>query len=53
MPHTPQKLAGTRKEPPESVPIEKSAAPAATDDADSLEDPPGIRSGTFAFTGVP
>ena len=53
MPQTPQKLAGTRSEPPESVPIEKSARPQATDEAEPLDDPPGIRFGAFAFRGVP
>ncbi|WP_367781966.1 hypothetical protein [Mesorhizobium marinum] len=53
MPHRPQRLAGTRMDPPESVHSEKSAKPEATDAAEPLEEPPGTRSGAFAFSGVP
>ena len=52
-PQIPHRLAGTLTEPPESVPIEKSASPLATEDADPLDDPPGTRSGALALRGVP
>src|SRR6476660_7177645 len=44
-PQIPQLLAGTRTEPPVSVPIAKSTHPQATADADPRDDPPGTRSG--------
>jgi hypothetical protein len=53
MPYNPQKLAGTRTDPPLSVPSAKSHSPAATADADPLDDPPGTRSGAAGFSGVP
>jgi hypothetical protein len=40
-PTTPQHAAGTRTEPPVSVPIAATAAPLATAAADPLDDPPG------------
>ena len=49
----PQKLAGTRAEPPESVASAKSHRRAATAAADPLDDPPGTRPGAFTLTGVP
>jgi hypothetical protein len=52
-PQSPQLLAGTRTEPPVSVPIAKSTSPHATADADPLDDPPGTRSGDAGFSGVP
>src|SRR5262245_6734446 len=52
-PHTPQLLAGTRTDPPVSVPSAKSAKPQATADTDPLDDPPGTRSGARGFSGVP
>lgn len=52
-PHRPHRLAGTRIEPPESVPSEKSASPLETDDAEPLEEPPGMRSGALPLRGVP
>ncbi len=52
-PKIPQHAAGMRIEPPVSVPIAKSARPAATAAADPLEDPPGIRVGYLGFGGVP
>ncbi len=33
--------------------MEKSTKPQATAEADPLDDPPGIRSGTVGFIGVP
>ena len=53
MPYTPQKLAGTRTEPPVSLPSAKSQAPAAVAAADPLDEPPGRRPGARGFTGVP
>ncbi|MNP67606.1 hypothetical protein D3C76_1634580 [compost metagenome] len=44
-PNTPQQAAGTRTEPPVSVPREKSQRPAATAAAEPLEEPPGTRPG--------
>src|SRR6516164_3006278 len=52
-PQIPQLLAGTRVEPPVSVPNAKSTKPHATAEADPLDDPPGTRSGAYAFRGVP
>src|SRR5256885_17089648 len=52
-PQIPQLLAGTRTEPPVSVPIAKSTMPQATADAEPLEEPPGTRSGTTGLSGVP
>ena len=40
-PATPQQAAGTRIDPPVSVPIAKSASPAATTAAEPLDEPPG------------
>ena len=48
-PEEPQKLAGTRTEPPVSVPSAKSTSPAATATADPLEEPPGSRSGQIGL----
>ena len=53
MPNRPQKLAGTRTEPPVSVPSAKSHTPPATTEAEPEDDPPGTRSGAAGFTGVP
>ena len=47
----PQKLAGTRTEPPVSEPTAKSTSPPATAAAEPLEEPPGTRSGARVFTG--
>src|ERR1700736_3552923 len=52
-PYRPQKLAGTRIDPPVSVPSAKSQSFAATADAEPLEDPPGTRVGAFGLIGVP
>src|SRR4029450_7155068 len=52
-PHIPQLLAGTRVEPPGSVPNAKCTSPHATAEADPLDVPPGTRSGACAFRGVP
>jgi hypothetical protein len=49
----PQLLAGTRTDPPVSVPKAKSASPQATAEAEPLEEPPGTRSGAAGFSGVP
>ena len=53
MPNSPQKLEGTRTEPPVSVPSAKSHTPAATTDAEPEDDPPGTRSGAAGLSGVP
>src|SRR5579871_1266602 len=52
-PYSPQKLAGTRTDPPVSVPSAKSQRPAATTEAEPLDDPPGTRVGAFGLIGVP
>ena len=49
----PQNEAGTRTEPPVSLPMAKSQAPAAVAAAEPLEEPPGIRPGARRFAGVP
>ena len=51
-PQMPQLLAGTRTEPPVSVPIAKSTRPQATADADPFDEPPVTRSGAAGFSGV-
>ncbi len=53
IPNRPQKLAGTRTDPPVSVPSAKSQTPPATADADPEEEPPGTRSGAAGLSGVP
>ncbi len=53
MPYSPQKLAGTRTEPPVSVPSAVSQSPAATAAAEPEDEPPGTRPGALTFTGVP
>ncbi len=53
MPRMPQRLAGTRTEPPVSEPSAKSTALPATAEAEPLEEPPGMRPGALEFTGVP
>src|SRR5260370_7298261 len=52
MPHQP---AGSRTEPPVSVPIAIGARPAATATADPLEEPPGVwcTARSHGFRGVP
>ena len=52
-PAIPQQAAGTRTDPPVSVPKAISARPAATADAEPLDEPPGTRSGAIGLTGVP
>src|SRR5437870_2254929 len=52
-PQMPQLLAGTRTEPPVSVPIAKSTSPQTTAEADPLDEPPGTRSGAAGLSGVP
>jgi hypothetical protein len=52
-PQMPQLLAGTRTEPPVSVPKAKSASPQATAEAEPLDEPPGTRSGAAGLSGVP
>src|ERR1700733_8806829 len=52
-PATPQQAAGTRTEPPVSVPNATSASPVATATADPLDAPPGSRLGSRGLTGVP
>ena len=53
MPNRPQKLAGTRTDPPVSVPSAVSHSPDATADAEPELDPPGTRSGAAGLSGVP
>ena len=53
IPRMPQKLAGRRTEPPVSLPTAKSTTPAATADAEPLDEPPVTRPGAFTFTGAP
>ena len=50
MPHRP---AGTRTDPPPSMPRAKAASPAATAAADPDDDPPAKRPVSCGFTGVP
>ena len=52
-PQMPQLLAGTRTEPPVSVPIAKSTSPQATAEAEPFDEPPGTRSGAAGLSGVP
>ncbi|MNE58613.1 hypothetical protein D3C80_1536540 [compost metagenome] len=52
-PNTPQQQAGTRTEPPVSVPKLKSARPAATAAAEPLDEPPGMRPGKRGLAAVP
>ena len=52
-PQMPQLLAGTRTEPPVSVPSAKSTRPQATADAEPFDEPPGTRSGAAGLSGVP
>src|SRR5216684_6261624 len=49
----PQKLAGTRTEPPVSVPSAVSQIPAATAAAEPADEPPGTWPGARGLTGVP
>ncbi len=49
----PQKAAGTRTEPPVSVPSASGTAPPATADAEPLDEPPGMRCGALVLSGVP
>src|SRR5258706_7068188 len=53
IPYTPQNEAGTRHEPPVSLPNARSQAPAATAAAEPLEEPPGKRPLARGLTGVP
>ena len=53
MPWRPQKLAGTRTDPPVSVPSAVSHSPWATAEAEPEDEPPGTRSGAFGLSGVP
>src|SRR6185312_2014189 len=53
MPCRPQKLAGTRTEPPVSVPSAVSQRPWATAEAEPEDEPPGTRSGARGLSGVP
>src|SRR5690242_10075763 len=45
IPKTPQKLAGSRIEPPPSLPTASGPMPDATAAAEPALDPPGVRSG--------
>ena len=49
----PQTDAGTRTEPPVSLPSALSAAPPATAAAEPLDEPQGMRPGALTLTGVP
>src|SRR5689334_6621034 len=51
-PNSPQQLAGTRIEPPVSVPSPMSASPAATAEAGPLDEPPVTSPGAAGFGGV-
>jgi hypothetical protein len=53
IPKIPQKLAGTRTDPPVSVPSAKSTSMPATAAAEPLDEPPGIRPGARGLIGVP
>ena len=53
IPQTPQSAAGMRIEPVVSVPSASGASPRETAEADPLDDPPGMRSGAPALSGVP
>src|SRR6266513_6136567 len=54
-PVRPQNEAGSRTEPPVSVPIAQGASRAATATPEPLLEPPGVRatSGSHGFHGVP
>lgn len=52
-PNIPQNPQGTLTPPLVSTPKEKSIGPLAIATTDSLEHPPGIRSGVAGFVGVP
>ena len=54
-PTTPHHAAGSRTEPPVSVPIAQGARPAATATPDPALDPPGVRctARSHGFQGVP
>src|SRR4051812_31786781 len=52
-PQMPQLLAGTRTEPPVSVPRAKSTSSQATADAEPFDEPPVTRSGAAGFSGDP
>ena len=54
-PTTPHHAAGSRTEPPVSVPIATGARPAATATPEPLEDPPGVlcTAGSHGLRGVP
>ena len=52
-PYSPHRLDGTRTDPPESVPSAMSHSPAATAEADPLDDPPGRQPGAAGLGGVP
>ena len=45
MPTTPHRLAGTRTDPPVSVPGARSTRPVATATADPVDEPPAVRPG--------
>jgi hypothetical protein len=53
MPKIPQNEAGTRTDPPVSVPKAKSQSPAATAAAEPEEEPPGTRPGARGLIGGP
>jgi hypothetical protein len=52
-PKMPQYEAGTRTEPPVSVPMARGTNPPETAEAEPLDEPPGTRPGAAALVGVP
>ncbi len=52
-PVTPHSAAGTRTEPPVSVPIATTACPSATETGAPADDPPGMRLRSYGLPGVP
>src|SRR5437762_3910926 len=53
MPTTPQYAAGSRTEPPVSVPRLPSASPAATATAEPPDEPPGTRARSHGLRALP
>lgn len=51
--NTPQKLAGTRSEPPMSEPISSGVTPAARAAAAPPDEPPGVRVGSHGLLVTP
>ena len=53
MPTMPQNAAGTRTEPPKSVPCASGSMPVATDTADPPDEPAGLSAGFHGFLVAP